>query len=386
MANTAQLRVAVVGLGTMGSMTAWQLSLLGADVTGFDTFSAPHDRSSHAGLGRFFRVAYHEGIEYIPALQRAREMWLGLERDAGRKLLRDCGFLTIGDLSSPWLTELMRGVRAYDLPHEIIEGDEFIRRFPGHRKLGPDESAVLDPQGGLVAPEQSIRSALRLAAGAGAVFHSYTKVTSVDQGPEGVTVVTEDGQRAVFDKVIVAAGAWNPPAGVQLPIPIRVDRLFHAWFFTDHPEDYAPGKFLPFMRQSPGLEDYEVGIAGSPGDDGIVRAGATVPYYRGDADPDALDRTTPLDYIVRMSEVLAEYLPGIDPNPIRTAVYMDGYTPDLRPITEAVADNVLVLSGFSGHGFKFAPVVGQLAAQWSVDGDIAPLKSVFSGDSATSPV
>ncbi|MEP9382976.1 FAD-dependent oxidoreductase [Nocardioides cheoyonin] len=375
--TAATPRVAIVGLGTMGSMTAWQLAKHGIPITGYERFSSPHDRSSHAGQGRFFRVAYHEGVEYIPALIRARKLWLELQEEAGQQILRECGFLTIGDLTSPWLTELMKGVAEHGLRHQILEGTDFTARFPGHKPLADNESGVIDELGGITYPEHAVRSALSLARDRGATLHTYTDVVAIEPHGTTVDITTADGTQT-FDRVIVTTGAFGPPPGLTLSRPIRVDRLFHSWFHTNKPADYTFETFLPFMRQSAGLEDYEVGIAGGPSPDGeIVRAGATVPYYRGDVDPDALDRTVPLDYVRRMSEVLGEYLPGIDPNPTRSAVYMDGYTDDLRPVIDTVGETTLVLSGFSGHGFKFSPLVGALAASWAISGDAGPLRSAF---------
>lgn len=362
-------KVAVIGTGTMGSMAVWQLAKAGIDVVGYDQFAAPHDKGAHAGEGRFFRVAYHEGRGYVPLLLEARRDWLELEAETGEELFEPTGFVTIGASEDARLEQIFGSIEDFSLPHILSDARDIPRLYPQHHALADDDVAIFDKLAGVLAPERAVRAACLAGQAHGATIRSRTTVLAVEPASDGVAVTTESGTE-MFDRAVVTAGPWAPRFELLSAAELQVRRLFHTWFLTARPEEYRFGRFAPFMRITAGLEDYSFGIAGTPSRDGrIIKAGATVPFYDDPIDPETVDRRVPEEYVSHLAEALACYLPGVGPNPIRSAVYMDAYTPDLTPIIDVVDERILCMAGFSGHGFKFAPLFGRVAAAFGTDAD-----------------
>lgn len=354
------MRVAVVGLGTMGSMTAWQLSKRGVDVIGFDQFAAPHDRGAHAGETRMLRTAYQEGTEYVPIILRARELWAELGSEAGKTIFSPTGYLTIGD--GDFAKNALASIRAYDLPHQVFDHSEAERRYPQHR-LSPDDIVILDRGGGLLRPELAVASALRLAETNGAELHPYTQVMATTVASGHVSVVTDKGTFEV-DAVVQTTGAWATDSKLLPGSPVEATRIYIPWFPVSDPEMFTLDKFPVFSRKSAGMGDFPKGFGGFPAVDGFsIKVGSNT-GVNGPVDPDELDRTIPPAVLTALNEAVGQSFNGVSPFPSRIGVYVDGYTPDVTPFVKfpTADDPVAAFVGFSGHGFKMAPAIGEAAA------------------------
>ncbi|OZM79557.1 N-methyl-L-tryptophan oxidase [Pseudonocardia sp. MH-G8] len=361
MSGNTDADVAVVGLGAMGAMTAWQLAASGANVLGFEQYGIAHDRGAAGGESRLFRMAYHEGPEYVPLLRRARELWLELMQASGRPLFTPTGCLSIGVPDLAPMQNVRRSVLEHGLDHEVLESDELAARHPQHR-LHEGEIGIMDAAGGMLRPELSVLSAVEQARARGARLHERTPVRAIEPGDGVATVVTDDARYRVR-RVVVAAGPW---AGRLVPnLGITVKPIVLTWFVPDAVRDYLPDRFPAFIRDTDGVH-----LFGCPVLDGVsVKCGFADVWAPLDG-PESLTRDLPETALRPLTEAVRRFLPGLHPDPIRHGVYMDGYTADRTALVGALPDapSVVVLAGFSGHGFKLAPVVGRAAADLALDG------------------
>lgn len=357
-------RVAVVGTGVIGAMAAWQLAARGADVLAFDTYGRGHDRGASAGESRIFRTAYKEGASYVPLLLRARELWRELEATSGRALLTMCGGLTIGAPDEPDVAAVRRCAEEAGLPHEILDRTDVAERYPQHR-LDPGEIAVLDPDAGVLRPEPSVQGALDGAERAGARILSYRRVEGITGTADGWRL-SAGGETYDVDHVVLTTGPWSPGVGPLADLPVRARLITACWFAARDAAAHRPDRLPIAIRRHP-----EAGFSCFPVLDGA--AVKIVPHHLGWPGLDTLDglpRSAAPEFARGASEAVARLLPGLVPHPVRIGTYAEGFTPDDHAVVGPLPGvrNATVLTGFSGHGFKLAPVFGEIAADLVLTG------------------
>ncbi|WP_037064420.1 N-methyl-L-tryptophan oxidase [Pseudonocardia acaciae] len=359
-------RVAVIGLGSVGSMALWRLAARGVEAVGYERFSPGHDRSAHGGESRLFRTAYLEDPGYVPLLRRARELWQRLEAESGASLLRLTGMLMIGSAGSDDMANVFSSVERYGVDAETVPLHEARARWPQHA-FREDDVIVLDREAGYLRPELSVLHAATRARERGAIVHRYTTVTALDVRDDGVRVRTGSGSER-FDHAVVTAGPWAAKVLAGLAPYVSVRRPVSAWFPARTPELFAPERFPPFIRSTP------TDCYGVPALDGSgVKLGLSEKDNRPVDDPDSLDRHVPIDEVDAFRKVAADYFPDLFADPIRVSAYMEGYTPDGHGLVGPAegSGRVTVVAGLSGHGFKLAPALGDIAADYAVDGTSA---------------
>jgi sarcosine oxidase len=360
-------RVAVIGVGTMGSMAMWQLARKGiSSVFGFEQFYLGHDRSAAGGESRAFRTAYLEGSKYVPLLMDSRQQWRELEQDTNTDLFTLNGGLMIGNEQHESIKTILECVRTYDLDHEIIGRAQAKVYYPQH-PLNGGEVMILDKQAGFIRPERSVLTAARRAEELGATIFRKATVQNIIPHSNGVTVLVDD-RKYEFDKVIVTAGPWLNKLLPSLKDNFEVNRLLLTWFTSERMKQFSPERFPIFVRFSE-----EINIFGVPSLDGSMVKIAPV-SDRGDGpviNPNSMDRNVPLQDIEKLIQGVKSCLPDLIPEPVRIAAYMDGYTPDYAPLVGFLPgnENVIVMGGFSGHGFKFAPLMGRIASELVLTGE-----------------
>lgn len=356
--------VIVVGSGTMGSMALWRLARRGAAAVGLEQFTPGHDRGSGHGESRMTRTAYFEGPEYVPLVQAALPLWRELEAEAGAELLTMTGGLMIGRPDGELVAGALRSARAHGLACELLDPAGAAERFPQHR-LAPDEVALWEAGAGVLRPERAIRAAAGRAAALGAELVTGVRVTAIEADGDGVAVRAGD---AVYRarRAIVCAGAW---VGRLLPaagLPVVVERQVMTWFPAADPASFAPERFPVFVHERAGRAGY-----GLPTLDGAT-VKVAIHHGGAPADPDAVDRTVTDADVAPAAAFVAETLPGLTPVPSRAEVCLYTNTPDLHFVVgPAGPSGVTVVSACSGHGFKFAPVIGEIAADLALDGRTA---------------
>ena len=357
--------VVVVGLGSMGASVTQRLAGAGLRVVGLDRFDPPHTRGAHAGGSRIIRMAYMESPDYVPLVRRSYDLWRELESVTGETLLTTTGGLMLGPPDSMAVAGALAAARAHGLAHEVLDASEIRRRFPAFTP-SDGEVALFEEITGLVRPERAIAAQLRLARSAGADLRPGVPVERWRETGEGVAVTTPDGV-VHGDRLVLAPGAWA--AGLTgLSIPLRVERrVQHYWRAAD-PDPHAIGR-LPAWIWQYGPDEVAYGL---PTVDGAAKAA----LHHGDdhVDPDA-GAGEPTDAeVAAMRAWLAPRLPGL------AAAEWAGAKPCLYTLTpdrnfvlgwHPEHPRVVVACGFSGHGFKFSPVVGEIVTDLVTTGSTA---------------
>jgi sarcosine oxidase len=355
------LRVAVIGCGAMGAATGWRLATRGAQVVCFDRHSPPHSFGSTHGESRITRTAYFEGAWYVPLLQETFPLWRELEQASGAQLLTLTGALMIGTPSAEAITGSLAAARAHGLDAGLLDAGELRSRYPGH-VIEAGDGAVLDAQAGFIRPEAAVAAMIDRLVAAGGEIRRGTVVTDVAGRLDGVEVVAA-GTREKFDAAVIAAGPWMPTLVGALPL--TVERQVMAWLAIEPEADWLTADRFPvFIRQTDQLGD----IYGVPTLDGASMKIAR--HHDGDrTDPDAVREVDGTD-LDPLRTFAATCLRGVTGRVTRTAVCMYTNTPDGRFVIDFHPDDsrIVVLSACSGHGFKFAPVIGDIAADLVNDG------------------
>lgn len=356
--------VLVVGLGAMGSMALWRLAGRGAKVMGFDRFQAPHALGSSHGESRIIRTAYYEGPAYVPLVREAFTLWRRLEAESGASILTMTGALMIGRHDSEVVAGALASAREHGLEHEVLDRGEAQRRFARHR-LREDEIALYENAAGFVRPEAAIGAALDRARALGASVHMTQQVERVEPVRGGVEVHVA-GRTWRGRHAVVCAGAWNHTLLLPgLEVKLEVTKQCMVWFRPRTPALHVLGRapvFVQDIRRGPVVFGY-----GFPSvDGGTVKVGVAV--ESAPQDPEAIDRAVgPLDLEPAVEYVQAA-LPDLDPAPVRAVMCLQENSPDRQFVIGFVAPAITVLAGFSGHGFKFAPVIGDIAADLALEG------------------
>jgi sarcosine oxidase len=379
--------VIIIGLGSMGAAAARELAARGVKVLGLDRFAPPHDRGAHAGGSRIIRMAYMEGPFYVPLVRAAYGRWRELEERTGTTLLRPTGGLMMGRPETVAFGGALATARTYDLPHELLDPAEIRRRFPAFAPAD-DEFGLYEEVAGLIRPEAAIAALLAEARQFGAdlrtgvTVHDWTTAsapadstsTEVAEGegggPPGVVVRTAGGELHA-DRLILAPGAWAPEL-VRLGVPMRVERrVQHYW----RPTDPAAFERLPVWiwgsgeRTGYGLPAVESG-----------RVKAALHWGTGGeaVDPDTAMAPARPDEVAEIRDWVTGRLPGLgDWMGAKPCLYT--LTPDEHFVLgrHPAHPNVAVACGFSGHGFKFVPVIGEILADLVQDRPVGYDLSLF---------
>jgi sarcosine oxidase len=364
--SAKQVDVAVIGLGAMGSMALWRLAARGAKVIGIEQFGVAHDQGSSHGESRIIRTAYFEDPRYVPLVQKSFGLWQQLEQESSEQLLIRTGALMIGLMDNPLLTGTLASVRQHHLEHEILSASQMLERCPTHR-MSPDEIALYEKDAGFLRPEQAIKAAIQRAEVLGATVHLNTPVERLEINKSGV-YLTAAGQTYHARQVIVSVGAWLGRFLPELRLPLQVERQVVGWFPVREPAAYLPERFPVYMHD---LSNDNM-FYGFPSLDGKT---IKVARHHGGASTDAagIDRTVHQEDLDSIQEFVAAYLQGVEPRVVRSQVCMYTNTPDGDFLVGYVParPEVIVLGGFSGHGFKFSPVIGDAAADLALEGQTA---------------
>jgi sarcosine oxidase len=353
--------VIVCGLGATGSAALQALARRHCRVLGLEQFTPGHDRGSSHGTTRIIRLSYFEHPSYVTLLRRAYVLWRELERAAGRQLLHVTGIAEIGPPDGILVKGTLAAARLHALAHDVMPAGDFTRRFPAFR-LPSEMVAVLQPDGGYLNAEPAVRAQIELARQAGAEIRSGTKVRAIEPRGTGVRVVTEQG--AVDAGVaIVAAGPWLGPLLPRLALPLRATRQVMGWFAPAMPELFPPN-FPVFMIES----RHGIHYGFPPAAAGVKAA----KHHHADetVEPDSFDRAVSARDEALIRPALSDHLPAADGKLLAAKTCLYTMAPDGDFIIDRVAEcpQILVASPCSGHGFKFAPVIGEALAELALDG------------------
>lgn len=353
--------VIVVGLGGMGSAAARSLAGRGARVLGLEQFGPAHAFGASHGGSRIIRLAYFEHPSYVPLLRSAYDLWGRLEHDSGRALLSRCGGLFMGPGDSEIFAGTLQAAREHGLAHEVLDGAQIRRRYP---VFAADDSmmAVFEDVAGVLVPESAVEAHLDLAARAGADLRFHTPVLSWAAGDDGVAVTAADGTHQAGG-LVLTPGAWAPGL-LRLPeLSLRVERRLQLWFAPGGDHDAFADVPLWMWERPDGLQFY-----GLPLRDGAVKVAL---HNWGDVcDPDTVDRVVGEHEVAEVREVLRPTVPDLAGDLVRASVCTYTRSADDHFVVAAhpAHPRVAIACGFSGHGFKFAPVIGEVLADLVLTG------------------
>jgi sarcosine oxidase len=310
------------------------------------------------------RKAYFEDAAYVPLVLRSYELWRALERETGDELLRITGVLSGGEENSEIISGTKRAAAQHDLSIEVLSRGEVGKRYPGV-KLLENEVALFEPDGGVLDPEGAVRAHLKTARAAGAELRFETAMQSWEANGEGVQVHLADGTHFSARTLVLSLGPWFKQTLETLGVALRVQRNVQAWFSpnTDH---YDAGRFPAFLLDRAGLP---APLYGFPNfGDGIKVA------FHGLGEittADKIDRGVDMARdVAPIAGELERWMPGAATTFREAKPCMYSLTPDGNFVLDRhpAHSNVVLCGGFSGHGFKFAPVIGEIAAELALDG------------------
>ncbi len=356
-------RLAVIGLGSIGSMALWQASRLSDSVVGFETATPAHGRSAVGGDTRLFRMIYLGRPEYYPIIERSRGLWAELEAETGQQdILTPTGGLSIGTANGSYINSLLEATRVTGAEHHVLSREEMAERYPQHN-LRPDDCAVYDPHAGVLRTDRAVSAAVAAAEANGATVLQNTPVDSITESEDGV-VVTSGDRTWTFEKVIVASGGWSrrlmPDHLKAVP---DTHRIVLTWFIAQDGTQFSPENFPAFSRW---YEDRS--LYGAPAVDGVtVKASVDGPVAgrtRATPDPDAVPRELTREEVEKVTDTVTEFFPGLTPTIVRSDAFPDLFTEDRHPLLGWLDENsrVYCATGFSGKGFKMATGYGHIAA------------------------
>jgi sarcosine oxidase len=354
--------ILVVGLGAMGSATALHLARRGHRVLGFDQFTPPHSNGSSHGQTRIIRKAYWEDPRYVPLLFRAYELWRRLEADTGQALLHITGGLMIGRADGDLVAGSTASAEQFDLHHEVLSAAQMRRLYPAFR-VDDDWVALWERDAGYLHPEACVEQQLQQASLAGAELHFDEPVMEWNALPGGGVSVRTTRETYNADHLVITAGPWAPHILRELNLPLRVTRQVVYWFEPSGSIELFRRERMPiyiremekgqrllygFPLTGPDTEGVKVGLHGS--DDFCT--------------PDTVDRAIGASEERIIRERVADALPLLGGRLLHAETCLYTMTPDEHFVIDAHPEfpQVTLAAGFSGHGFKFASVLGEVLA------------------------
>jgi sarcosine oxidase len=353
--------VVIVGLGVMGCAASLALARRGQRVVGIERFSIGNDRGSSHGDTRVIRLGYFEHPSYVPMLRSAYRLWRDLEAEAGARLLHITGIAEIGPPDGQIVQGTLQAVKLHDLPHEYLDARETMRRFPAFR-LPMDYRAVIQPDGGYLLAEAAVQAFASLAANAGAKLHVGETVLDITSRAGGVRVTTD--RRAIdAGTAIVTAGAWLKTLLPRLPADLPATRQVLGWFEPRDASLFDPGRFPVFILENPYGNHYGFPLRNMPPYASLLKV-AKHDYTARSVDPDNYDRTVQPEDEAAIRVALKHYLPAADGRLIAATTCLYTITEDKDFVIDRLPGepHVIIASPCSGHGFKFAPAIGEILA------------------------
>ncbi len=362
----------IVGVGGMGSATAWQLARRGKKVLGLEQFDIPHASGSSHGINRIIRLAYYEDPRYVPLLKRAYELWRELETVCGEQILHITGSIDASEPDGMVFSGALESCKVHSLSHEVLTSAELTRRFPGYH-LPDDYLALYQEEGGFLLSERSIIQHVELAIGLGAEIHGREEVLDWNSSGNGLSVRTS---RSVYEteKLIFTAGAWMGTLVDELGPLLRPERQVLAWLQPLEPELFNPQTFPVFNLTVPEGRYYGFPVYGNPG----FKIGR---YHHLDETIDPGQPLRPPD--AADEEILRAFVGRYTPAAngpalaLRTCIFTN--SPDEHFIIDTLPgdDRVVLASPCSGHGYKFCSVIGEVLADLAIEGSTRHDISLF---------
>jgi sarcosine oxidase len=362
---SAVFDVIVLGVGSMGSATCCFLAERGHRVLGLEQFDIPHEFGSHLGQSRIIRKAYFEHPDYVPLLDRAYRNWRSLEEKTGSQVYFRTGLVYFGRPDAPIITGVQESARRHQIEVRTLSEAETRRKYPQFT-LPSAYERLEESDAGFVTPERCVLLFAEQAVRHGATVLTKTKVLDWTRDARGIRVRTDKGEFS-SRKLVITAGPW---AGKMLPAmssKLQVTRQVMAWVTPRNWEGFTLGRFPCWIADDfYGFPLLPVGAFGGPVGLKVAR------HHPGDvSDPDNLNRVPTAADEKELVDAVQAFIPDAYGETHVMKVCMYTNTPDQHFILDYLPGfdtDVAIAAGFSGHGFKFASVVGEIMADLAVKG------------------
>ena len=354
----------VIGVGGMGSATLYHLARRGWKVLGLEQYDVPHEMGSSHGYSRMIRYTLQEHPSYVPLVRRAYELWHQLENASRERLLITTGSIRAGHAESDYFQGAVAACEEHNIPYEVLTGTETSRRFPGYH-LDQEISAVYQADGGFLLPERCIVNHANAALEAGAEIHGREQVLDWQPSGEGVEVRTSRGNYRAA-RLVLTAGAWASKIIPSLSEIAVAERQVLGWFQPERPDLFRTDTFPVFGMYVEEGRFYGFPVYGVPG----FKVGRSHHLHQT-VDPDQIDREIYHEDEAVLRNFVERYFPAAAGPALSLKTCMFTNSPDGHFIIDLHPEfpQVSLASGFSGHGFKFASVIGEIMADLSMFGD-----------------
>ena len=363
--------VIVLGVGSMGSSTCYYLAKQGVKVLGLEQFDIPNELSSHAGQTRIIRKAYFEHPDYVPLLEKSYQNWKHLEDITGTQVYFKTGLLYFGNSNHPVMKGVHASANKYNIKLDTLSAKDMKTTYP-QINISNDFEKLFEPEAGFITPERAILLYTDKALQNGAVIKTKIKVLEWRKTANGIEVTTSGGSYFA-NKLIITAGPWSGKMIKGLSSSLSVTRQVVAWVIPKNrslfelgrlpcwiiADDTKPGIFYGFPILPVGKFSGPIGFK-------------LAHHYRGAiSDPDTISRIPTADDEANLVDALNKYFPDgyKATHVLKTCMYTN--TPDENFILDFLPDydkDVVIAAGFSGHGFKFASVVGEIMSDLALKG------------------
>jgi sarcosine oxidase len=366
--------VIVLGVGSMGSASCYYLAKRGYKVLGLEQFDIPHEMGSHAGQSRVIRKAYFEHPDYVPLLHRAYQNWKELETATQSKIYYRTGLLYFAKPDHLLMTGVHEASNKYKIPVNTLSNEEVERKYPQFN-LPDYYEKLIEPDAGFVTPERSILLYVEQALRHGAAIHTKEKTLVWKKDGAGFIVKT-DKNTYYCKKIVVTAGAWASKMMPTIAPKLTVTRQMIAWVQPKKWDAFAFGKFPCWTlvdETKPGIY-YGFPVLDTGKFGGPVGLKLAHHYHGVVSDPDTVNRKPNEEDEQNLVEFLKKFIPDgyAATHVLKTCLYTN--TPDENFVLDFLPDydkNIVIAAGFSGHGFKFASVVGEIMADLAMTGKTA---------------
>ena len=358
--------VIVVGVGSMGAAACYHLAKRGAKVLGIDSQPVPNTNSSYNGNTRVIRLTYQEHPDYVPLLRDAYKLWEEIEQETGSNLLHKTGVLYAGFPDGEAISGVRLASETHNLPCSTLTHAELAEQFPQFT-LPEGMVGALEPEGGYLLSERAVETYVQAAQRLGTELLTSEPVIDWASDGNGVNVRTA-GSTHTAGKLILCAGAWSGGL-LRLPdVPLTVTRQVLGWVQPRRPELFQRGDF-PVWNIDPNGDGDLTGIYY-----GFPMSGDTLKLARHHPGtpmtPDAItDETFPADE-EEILLPLRRYLPDAlgQVRSIKVCRYTNSADGHFIVDRHPESERVHFACGFSGHGFKFASVMGKVLSELALDG------------------
>ncbi len=347
--------VVIIGGGVIGAATAYDLARHGQSVLVIDQYDPPHINGSSHGQSRLLRVAYAEGDKYVAMARQAKTLWRDLEEQSGSSLFEQTGILYAGSNKSAFMKSVVDSAQSQEIPMVVI--DQNKPPISNLYSMPEDWCVLFEPEGGFLHTENCVAAMLQLAERHGAEKMVNTQVLDIQQSNHGVHIETRNGSVSAHS-VVICAGSWVCDLVPSLKSKVSVQRKIMHWYAADKDQFGTTSHFKPFVVHD---EENDSWFYGVPDIDGSGIKIGDHNYENNIAHPDQIDRTITQQDTGKVDQLVRSFLPGLGKRMTsQTCLYTSTRNTDFILDRVPGFEAAYIASGFSGHGFKFAPVIGEI--------------------------